>query len=441
MDASTFRDVMAQWPSGVTVVTTLDHAGAAHGMTASSFSSVSLDPPLVSICLTKTLYSHELIAASGVFGVNVLAKGQADVARRFAGMEADVTDRFAGESWTLAETGVPLLDSALGWFDCRVVHAYPGGDHTIFVGEVVAGRAAGRSAPLLFHSRGWGQFADVLPDIATLSDSGLVAALVQTNRVEEAQAVAEQAAAAGTRVRVADLTAGTPTLVVGDIASPVGQPWQTATNSSALVADGAQARVVLDAGVGLAELALDPTDAAARAELIAAVDGFADRVVVNLDAPFPPDRLDSVIAAVVDLTAAGVAEIGLADTAGRATPLEVRSLLQEVVALARPVPVRMRLHDRDRLGLVKAITALKSGVRHFDATLAGLDDAVATEDLIRLLAEVEVATPVDTTVLIDLARTLRHPVGDADSPAGAAGGSPFSASASPDATDIVGAVG
>ncbi|WP_300678028.1 flavin reductase [Nocardioides sp.] len=439
MDASTFRDVMAQWPSGVTVVTTLDRAGAPHGMTASSFSSVSLDPPLVSICLTRTLYSHELIEASGVFGVNILAKGQADVGRRFAGMDTGVTDRFAGESWTLAETGVPLLDSALGWFDCRVVHAYPGGDHTIFVGEVVAGRAAGRSAPLLFHSRGWGQFADVLPDIATLSDSGLVAALVQTNRGDRALDVAAQAAEAGTRVRVADLTGGTPTLVVGDTASPVGQPWQTAENSSALVADPTQARVVLDAGVGLAELALDPTDEAAVAALIEGVAGIADRVVVNLDAPFGPDRLDAVVACVGALVAAGVAEIGLADTAGRATPLEVRGLLQEVVALARPVPVRMRLHDRDRLGLVKAITALKSGVRHFDTTLAGLDEAVATEDLIRLLAEVEVATPVDTAALIELARTVRHPVGAADTPA--TGGAPFSAPASPDATDIVGAVG
>ena len=441
MDANTFRDVMAQWPSGVTVVTTLDHAGAAHGMTASSFSSVSLDPPLVSICLTKTLYSHDLIAASGVFGVNVLAKGQADVARRFAGMDAGVTDRFAGESWTLAETGVPLLDSALGWFDCRVVHSYPGGDHTIFVGEVVAGRAAGRSAPLLFHSRGWGQFADVLPDIATLSDSGLVDSLVQTNRPDEAHRLAEQVAAAGIRVRVADLTAGTPTLVVGESAAPVGQAWQNATNSSALVADGAQARLVLEAGVGLAELTLDPTEPQGLSQILTQIDGIADRVAVNLAAPFCPDRLDAVLGAVRELAGAGVAEIGLSDTAGRATPLEVRSLLQEIVALARPVPIRMRLHDRDRLGLVKAITALKSGVRHLDSTLAGLDGAVATEDLIRLLTEVEVDTPVDTATLIDLARTVRHLVGESDTPAGATGGSPFSVPASPDATDIVGAVG
>src|SRR6478609_8127165 len=80
VDPATFRGVLAQWPSGVTVVTTLAD-GAWHGMTARSFSSVSLDPPLVSVCLSRTLYSHELIEESGVFGINVLAKDQAEVAR------------------------------------------------------------------------------------------------------------------------------------------------------------------------------------------------------------------------------------------------------------------------------------------------------------------------------------------------------------------------
>jgi isopropylmalate/homocitrate/citramalate synthase len=102
-----------------------------------------------------------------------------------------------------------------------------------------------------------------------------------------------------------------------------------------------------------------------------------------------------------------VLEIGIPDTAGAATPLGVRGFLQEAVAMARPVPLRIGLHDRDRLGLVKAITALKSGVRHFDTTLAGLDGAVATEDLIRLLAEVDVDTPVDTAALVTLASGLR----------------------------------
>ena len=86
-------------------------------------------------------------------------------------------------------------------------------------------------------------------------------------------------------------------------------------------------------------------------------------------------------------------------------------MLQEAVALARPAPIRMGLHDRDRLGLVKAITALKSGVSHFDTTLTGRGGTVATEDLVRLLQEVDVATPVDVSALAELAQRLRREPG------------------------------
>lgn len=403
IDATTFRDVMAQWPSGVTVVTTLSGDEAWHGMTASSFSSVSLDPPLVSICLSRNLYSHQLIADSGIFGVNVLAKDQTDVGQRFAGMDPGVEDRFAGESWTTAVTGVPLLDSALGWFDCRVVHAYPGGDHTIFVGEVLQGHAARKSAPLLFHSRGWGQFADVLPDVATLADGGIVAGLTAAGLSTEVAHVATGVAQAGARVRVADLSAA----ATSDEAAALVPRTLPLAAASVLVADRVQADVALALGVGTAEFVIDPTDAGAVDRVLAAVDGIADRCAVHLHDPFAVDRGDAVLNAAQRLGRAGVLEIGLPDTAGGATPLRVRALLQEVVALARPTPLRVGLHDRDSLGLVKAITALKSGVRHFDTTLGGLAGAVATEDLIRLLEEVDVDTPVDASALLSLASDLR----------------------------------
>lgn len=406
IDAGTFRDVMAQWPSGVTVVTTLAADGSAHGMTASSFSSVSLDPPLVSICLSRSLYSHGLVETSGVFGISVLAKDQADVGRRFAGMEAGVTDRFAGEPWSTASTGVPLLDSALGWFDCRVVHAYPGGDHTIFVGEVLAGRAAGKSAPLLFHSRGWGQFADVLPDVATLADGGVVAGLSAGPGASIVAAVASGIAEAGVRVRVADLTPATSPAEADNLL-PRMLPLHSA---SALVADRDQAELALDAGVSVVEFGLDPADPGRLADVLTAVGGIEERSAVVLCDAFARSNLDAVLTAVHEFGrtgGSGVAEIGLADTAGRATPLQVRAVLQEAVALARPAPLRMSLHDRDRLGLVKALTALKSGVRHFDSTLGGLDGAVATEDLVRLLDEVDVETPVDIGRLTTLATELR----------------------------------
>lgn len=410
VNPATFRDVMAQWPSGVTVVTTLVD-GAWHGMTASSFSSVSLEPPLVSVCLDRRLYSHGLISGAGVFGVNVLAKDQAEVARRFAGMVPGLEDRFAGETWTTAGTGVPLLDSALGWLDCRVVHEYPGGDHTIFVGEVVAGHAARRTAPLLFHSRGWGQFADVLPDVATLADGGVVTALRRRGHPDEGvREVAGQVAASGVRVRLLDLTKDD----VADAAVP-----ESLAGASALVATREQADRVLELGADVVEVAVDPALPGAIEEVCELVDGIADRSSVIIRNAFAAEHSDAVLNAVVALSAARVLEIGMSDSLGAATPLQVRAVLQDAVGLARPVPLRARLGDRDRLGLVKALTALKSGVHHFNTTLAGLDGAIATEDLVRLLGELDVDTPADAAQVGLVADTLRvslvptNPVGAA----------------------------
>ncbi|MFD1827354.1 MULTISPECIES: flavin reductase [Mumia] len=421
VEASTFRDVLAQWPSGVTIVTTVVD-GVRHGMTASSFSSVSLDPPLVSICLDRRLYSHGLVESSGVFGISVLAKDQAEVARRFAGMAGEVADRFDGETWSTAATGVPLLDSALGWLDCRVLHAYPGGDHTIFVGEVLAGHAARRTAPLLFHSRGWGQFADVLPDVATLADSGLVTSLAARGEVgDSVHRTARHVRRSGIRVRVADLTAG---------ASLETFPWGSgaavdsadAAHRSALVESAAQARRAIDRGISVLEVRADGHDprsverAAVLARELAGDDAATGRVVI-LDDAFAVAGSESALAAIDVLAHSGATEICLDDTSGSATPLQVRALLQDAVGLARPVPLRLRLRDKDRLGLVNVLTALKSGVHHFDTTLGGLDGAVATEDLVRLLGTLDVTTPADAVALDRLARRLReHPPGSSAPP-------------------------
>ena len=167
MDAASFRSALGQWPTGVTLVTTV-HDGARQGVTASSFSSVSLEPPLVSVCLARTAFVHDLLLGSGVFGVTVLAKDQAELGQRFARYDPEV-DRFAGSDWVTAQTGAPLLGSALAWLDCRVVDAHPAGDHTLFVGEVLAAATPRTTSPLLYHSRTWGQFADQLPDEVVLT--------------------------------------------------------------------------------------------------------------------------------------------------------------------------------------------------------------------------------------------------------------------------------
>ena len=163
VDAATFRSVLGQWPSGVTVVTTVVDGGW-HGMTASSFSSVSLDPPLVSVCLAKAVWTHGLVGGQRRLRGEHPRQGPG---RRsgmlFAGQRPEVADRFEGLAARAAVTGAPVLTEALGWLDCRVVQAYDGGDHTIFVGEVVDADTPRLTAPLLFHSRAWGQFADLLP--------------------------------------------------------------------------------------------------------------------------------------------------------------------------------------------------------------------------------------------------------------------------------------
>ncbi|BBH71485.1 hypothetical protein ACTI_81700 [Actinoplanes sp. OR16] len=162
VDSTTFRSVLGQWPSGVCVVTTTGPNGL-HGMTASSFSSVSLDPPLVSVCLGNHLPSRTLLGDAGKFAISFLGKDQAHIGRRFAGQERGVTDRFAGLDWTMTPNGCPVLSDAVAWLDCTVAHAYPGGDHTIFVGAVTEAALPRVISPLLFHSRNWGQVAQPLP--------------------------------------------------------------------------------------------------------------------------------------------------------------------------------------------------------------------------------------------------------------------------------------
>jgi flavin reductase (DIM6/NTAB) family NADH-FMN oxidoreductase RutF len=153
VDPQAFKQAMSQFASGVTVVTTV-HEGQRYGLTASSFTSVSVDPPLVLVCLGKQLRTHDLIADTGVFAVNVLGAHQLELGMRFAGLTA-AKDRFAGLATATAETGSPILPEVLAWVDCRLRHLYEGGDHSIFVGEVVALSAAVASAPLLYHNRLW----------------------------------------------------------------------------------------------------------------------------------------------------------------------------------------------------------------------------------------------------------------------------------------------
>src|SRR5450432_3977505 len=134
LDASALRMTMRQWVTGVTIVTTVAGDERA-GMTVSSFTSVSLEPPTVLVCLNKDSYAHGMVKKSGVFAISMLSSGQHALSNRFAGFDPTISDRFAGVEFIAADTGSPLLVGAIGWLDCIVRDAHVSGTHTIYIGE------------------------------------------------------------------------------------------------------------------------------------------------------------------------------------------------------------------------------------------------------------------------------------------------------------------
>lgn len=152
-----FRKIMSHFASGVTVVTTLAKDGTYHGITVSSFTSVSLDPPLVLICIAKNAAAHQILPETGFFCVNFLHEGQVNLSNRFAGRDPGQRS-FEDIPLYTSATGAPVFAEALGFVDCRITNAYDGGDHTIFLGEVLQLGAADptlengqESSPLLYY--------------------------------------------------------------------------------------------------------------------------------------------------------------------------------------------------------------------------------------------------------------------------------------------------
>ena len=149
-----FKRAMSQFASGVTVVTT-EHSGALYGMTVASFASLSLSPPLVLICVGRSMQTHDAIAGSGKFGVNILSLAQQSLSNHFA---SKIEDKFAGVAHRLGRSGVPLLDGALCNIECRLHSQLDGGDHSIFVGEVEHAES-GEDAPLVYFRSGYRELA------------------------------------------------------------------------------------------------------------------------------------------------------------------------------------------------------------------------------------------------------------------------------------------
>ena len=153
VDPDLFRSVLGRFASGVTIVTTRDAEERDHGMTVSAFCSVSLEPPLVLVCIGHDATMHPLVGKVEHFAINILRHDQEALSRRFASKDLQ---RFDGIGFARGESGVALLDGVLGWLECRTEVRHDAGDHTILIGRVEAAHA-GEGRPLLYYRGGYAQ--------------------------------------------------------------------------------------------------------------------------------------------------------------------------------------------------------------------------------------------------------------------------------------------
>ncbi len=156
IEKNELRRVMGHFATGVTVVTTHGGDGRYFGLTANAFSSVSLVPPLLLVCVDKKAESYPSFEQSKVFTVNILSADQEDISRRFA---VSGGDKFDGVSYRVGANGAPILGGVLAYVECKIVAAYEGGDHMIYLGEIEeTGAVEGK--PLLFYRGGYRSIGD-----------------------------------------------------------------------------------------------------------------------------------------------------------------------------------------------------------------------------------------------------------------------------------------
>ncbi len=160
ISGETLKAIMRNYPTGVTIVTTV-YNNEYYGLTVNSFTSLSLNPPLVLIAIDKRLQSHEAIDKSNVYAVNILPDDMKDLAIKFA--TAPREERFKGLKLRTAKTGAPIIEGSIAYLDCKVTAKYPGGDHTIFIGEIVDAQILNNKAPLIYYNRGYYSIAQAKP--------------------------------------------------------------------------------------------------------------------------------------------------------------------------------------------------------------------------------------------------------------------------------------
>jgi len=157
-DPERLRQAMRAWTTGVAIVTSI-YEDQQYGMTVNSFTSISLDPPLISVTLKRLTHTHELVVKSGMFSVTILTRAQKELSDRFAGKVPDIVDRFAGVQTETISLDSPVFKDGMAYFDCRVVNSMPVGENTLFVAEVLDARGVGTGEPLVYHNREYWKLA------------------------------------------------------------------------------------------------------------------------------------------------------------------------------------------------------------------------------------------------------------------------------------------
>jgi flavin reductase (DIM6/NTAB) family NADH-FMN oxidoreductase RutF len=149
------RGAMRLWVTGVIIVSTKLN-GYCHGMTVSSFTSISLEPPLVMVSLEHSTRTHDMVAQTGFFGVTILSEGQQAISERFAGRSTDSQDRFTGLETFTMETGAPFVAGGLAFMDSQVTSRIEAGSHTLFIARVVATRfITDHENPIVYFNRSY----------------------------------------------------------------------------------------------------------------------------------------------------------------------------------------------------------------------------------------------------------------------------------------------
>ncbi len=442
-----FKRAMGQFASGVTVVTT-KHGETPIGITASSFTSLSLDPPLVIVSLNKKLFTHNVIAESGFFAVNVLSARQLELGMRFAGMKPEIKDRFAGLDIHTAVTGSPLLPDSLAWVDCTVWATYDGGDHTIFVGEVKDLSVSDSDMPLLYHNRLWRRSEALeiptVPMEVNLVEVGLRDGIQREEKFIPTDMKVEYAsllADAGLKqIQVSSFV--NPKIVpqMADAAEVFARlPKRDDVAFSALVLNLKGVERAAAAGVKYLEMGVPASETLAKKNANTSIEeGMQEMELMVAKAREHGMKVRAGVqvafgcayegkieqAKVVSMSrrflAMGIDELSLSDSAGLGNPQLIRRIVQEVLPMAGSIPVVLHLHDTRGQGLANLLSALKSGITTFDTSFGGLGGCpfiqtakgnIATEDTANMLHEMGIQTGVDLKKVAELSRRMEEFLG------------------------------